>query len=332
MIRSKLIILSIAIISSLNIKLQGQEVAVDARLDTTDILIGDQIKLNIAFTMPLDYRVIWPFYQDTLVRNVEIIGQTAVDTMINEGENLVNMMQSLTITSFDSGSYYVPPLRFLYQPIDDTAYNEAFSMPLYLEVHTMEVDTTQAIKAIKPPLEAPFSIREILPWILLALAALFITFLIVYILTRIKRKQPVFVFRPKPALPPHIIAINGLENLKTKKLWQSGKIKDYYTELTDIVRVYIEDRFDVAAVEMTTDEILNGMKQTPANQASVDKLAKTLVLADLVKFAKEQPLPLENDNSMTYCMEFVQDTKAQPENPEQDNKVNEDIISKTEKN
>ena len=289
--------------------LQAQDVAVDARLDTTDILIGDQIKLNISFTMPLDSRVIWPFYKDTLTNGIEIISMTAVDTMVNESENLVDMFQSITITSFDSGYYHIPPLKFQYQPIDDTGFMEVRSMPMYLQVYTMEVDTAQEIKAIKPPLEAPFSIREIMPWILMALASLIITLLIVYIVRKIKRKEPIFTIRPKPVLPPYVLAMNGLESLKEKKLWQSGKTKEYYTELTDIIRIYIEGRFDVPAAEMTTEEILQGMKGTDSPKESTDKLGKTLVLADLVKFAKENPLPLDNDNSLTNCVDFVRETR-----------------------
>ena len=149
--------------------LRSQDVSAIARFDTTDILIGDQIDLNISFSMPLDYRVIWPHYKDTLTRNIEIIRMTPVDTTVNEGKNLVDMLQSITITSFDSGYYYVPPIKFQYQPIDDTAFREVTTIPLYLKVHTMEVDTTQAIKAIKPPLSAPLTFKEILPWLLGAL-------------------------------------------------------------------------------------------------------------------------------------------------------------------
>jgi hypothetical protein len=294
-------------------KLPAQEVSAIARFDTTDILIGDQIQLNISFTMPLDYRVIWPHYKDTLTRNIEIIGMSSVDTIINESENLVDMLQSITVTSFDSGYYYVPPLKFQYQPIDDTAFSEATTIPLYLKVHTMEVDTSQAIKAIKPPLRAPLTFREILPWLLIAISAALIVFLTIYIIRKRKKKQPLFRIRPKIILPPHVVAMNGLESLKSKKLWQAGKVKDYYTELTDIVRIYIEDRFNVQAVEMTTDEILEGLKNSNVGQESINKLDRTLVLADLVKFAKEKPLQLDNDNSMSNTIDFVKVTRSERE-------------------
>jgi len=291
----------------------AQEVSPIARFDTSDILIGDQIELNISFTMPLDYRVIWPHYKDTLTRNIEIISMTAVDTIINESENLVEMLQSITITSFDSGYYYVPPVKFQYQPIDDTLFRDASSIPLYLKVHTMEVDTSQAIKAIKPPLKAPLTFREILPWLSIALGALVVLLIAIYIYRRWKKKKPLFRIRPRIILPPHVVAMNGLEDLKGKKLWQAGKVKDYYTQLTDIIRNYIEDRYDVMAVEMTTEEILNGLKDTDAPKESVDKLARTLILADLVKFAKEKPQDLDNDISMNSSIDFVKVTRSERE-------------------
>ncbi len=308
----KWIIIVVFVIAGMK-ALQAQQVSATARFDTTDILIGDQIDLNIRFRMPLDYRVIWPYYQDTLVHNVEIISRSPVDTLISESDNIVDMLQSITITSFDSGYYYIPPLEFSYQGLDDTSFKTATTIPLYLEVHTMAVDTTQPIKAIKPPLEAPFSIHEILPWLLMALGALLVTFIIVYILVRVKRKQPLFRIRPRIILPPHVVAMNGLESLKEKKLWQSGKTKDYYTELTDILRVYIEDRFQVPAVEMTSDEIIEGLKQKDTRQDLLNRLSATLSLADLVKFAKENPQALDNDTCMKNSIDFVRETRSEQE-------------------
>lgn len=292
----------------LQMNLQAQEITARAELDTTDILIGDQINLNIYFSMPLDSRVIWPYYQDTLVHNIEIIARSPVDTAINEDDNVVKMLQSLTITSFDSGYYHIPALKFAYQPIDDTTFTEITTMPIYLRVHTMEVDTTKAIMAIKPPLGAPITFREMLPWILMIIAGIALVFLIIFIVRKLKRKEPIFTIRPKPVLPPHIVAISGLENLKQKKLWQAGKTKNYYTELTDIVRIYIEGRFDIQAVEMTSDEIISGLNNTDTNPEIIEKLRQTLMLADMVKFAKASPLPLENDVSLNNSMDFVKET------------------------
>lgn len=292
----------------LQVNVQSQEVTASAEFDTTDILIGDQINLNIHFSMPLDSRVLWPFYEDTLVNNIEIIARSQVDTMINEEANIVDMLQTLTITSFDSGFYHIPGLKFAYQPIDDTSFIEFSTLPIYLHVHTMEVDTTKAIMAIKPPLGAPLTFREILPWLLYGFAAILAILIITYVIRKLKKKEAIFTIKPKPVLPPHVVAMSGLEILKQKKLWQAGKTKGYYTEMTDIVRVYIEGRFGIQAVEMTTEEILDGLKHTNANHEAVSKLHQTLLLADLVKFAKASPLPLENDVSLNNSMDFVKET------------------------
>jgi hypothetical protein len=118
--------------------------------------------------------------------------------------------------------------------------------------------------------------------------------------------------RRKPSVPPHVQALEELEALKKKKLWQSGKVKEYHTAITDVVRWYIEERYRVPALEMTTEEIMQGLKGTDAGSEPREKLYQALLLADLVKFAKEQPLPVDNDESMEHCIYFVNETKPQP--------------------
>ena len=120
--------------------------------------------------------------------------------------------------------------------------------------------------------------------------------------------MPVFV-KPKPILPPHILAINQLEELRLAKVWQTGKVKEYHTQLTDIVREYLENRFHFEAMEMTSDEILEEIANQKVNKEATSKLAGILQLADLVKFAKGQPTPLENDLSLSHGVDFVNETK-----------------------
>ncbi|MBE9481570.1 MAG: hypothetical protein IMY69_07740, partial [Bacteroidetes bacterium] len=122
--------------------------------------------------------------------------------------------------------------------------------------------------------------------------------------------------KPKPKIPPHVIALDALEKLRINKLWQSGKIKEYHTEITDIIRVYIHERFGIDAMEMTTDEILASFnkKNDEVDDGLKNKLKQTLMLADLVKFAKEKPLPLENDKSLNNSIDFVKETIRKIEN------------------
>jgi len=277
----------------------------EAKLDTTDITIGDQIKLHLSFSGPKDVEIAWPQITDTIVSDVEVIDRTGIDTIPGDNRNLYT--QNLTITSFDSGYYAIPPFRFKYRVKGDTVLHFTETAPLLLGVHTVEVDTTQAFKDIKMPIAAPYTLREALPWILLGLGIILIGYLVFYYLRKKKKDEPVFKAK-KPKLPPHQIAFDALENLRFKKLWQNGKVKEYHTELTDILRTYISDRFGIHAMEMTTEEIVESLEPTPVNEQALAKLKDTFVLADLVKFAKAQPLPVENDMSLNNAIDFVKET------------------------
>ena len=287
-----------------------------ATLDTNSILIGDQINLNIEFTSSPDYFVIWPLFNDTITNEIEIIKKSDIDTIITEQQDLITLKQSLIITSFDSGYYKIPPVKFIYREKNDTTIYNVFTAPLFLNVLTIPVDTTKAIMPIKGPIFAPYTLREAVPWILIGVGVLLIGFFLFYYFSKRKKKEPLFRLKPKPKIPPHVIALDALEKLRINKLWQSGKIKEYHTEITDIIRVYIHERFGIDAMEMTTDEILASFnkKSDEVDDGLKNKLKQTLMLADLVKFAKEKPLPLENDKSLNNSIDFVKETIRKIEN------------------
>ncbi|MCD4746280.1 MAG: hypothetical protein K8R58_08270 [Bacteroidales bacterium] len=279
-----------------------------ATIDTNTILIGDQIDLNLKFTYPSSYLITWPLFNDTIIKEIEIIKKAKIDTIYSENNELTTLSQKLTITSFDSGYYAIPPIRFLYKEHGDTNIYTEETQALLLEVITIPVDTTQAFKDIKVPIKAPYTFREAMPWILIGIAAILITLLVIYYIRKHKKAEPIFRKRIKPKLPPHQVALDALEKLKLSKLWQTGKIKEYHTELTDIIRTYIHDRFGIHAIEMTSDEISDAIIRTVTNEELQKKLKQTLILADLVKFAKEQPLPLEHDSSLNNSIAFVKGT------------------------
>jgi hypothetical protein len=172
----------------------------------------------------------------------------------------------------------------------------------------MAVDTTKVIKPIKGPLSVPLTFREILPWLLLAILAILIITGVLYYLKKRKKSEPVFQIRTKIQLSPYDIALSELEKLRLKKLWQTGRTKEYHSELTDILRKYLEDRFNIMALEMTSQEIMDSVRiQKEIHNESIVKLNFILSMADLVKFAKMQPLPAENDMSMENAVAFVRD-------------------------
>ncbi len=295
----------------------GQGTKATAKLDPHTILIGDQVNLNLGFSFPAGAQVVWPSIKDTILGNIQVINRTKVDTSWSADKKSLHLSQNLRLTCFDSGFYTIPPIRFYYRVLPDTTIRFEQTEIQVLTVHTVAVDTTLAIKPIKGPVKVPFSILEYLPWIIAGILFLAIAgFLLFYIIKR-KKGEPIFVLRPAVKYHPHEVALMELEKLRVKKLWQSGKIKEYHTELTDILRKYIEDRFNLMAMESTTGEILEDLEDnTSIPKEYRQMLGEILSMADLVKFAKYLPLPQDHEQSMEYAIDFINKTFAIPLVPE----------------
>ena len=291
--------------------IRAQSIQVNARFDSTAIMIGDQIKLLIELERQKDVQVQFPVWTDTLTSKIEIVEAYPVDSVPVAGK-MVRLTQEILVTSFDSGRHVLPPIRFPF--VIDGHSDTIATRPIYLDVFTMPLDSTQNIADIKPVYKVPISWADIWPWLLgfglLLLVAALIGFGI-YAFIRRRNNKPIFS-APKPVEPPHITALRELDKLHGEKLWQSNRTKDYYTRLSDIVRTYIEGRFGVTAMEMTSDEILSGLHKTGFEDNNlVDRLRKFFLLADLVKFAKADPLPDENETSMLDSYLFVNNTKIE---------------------
>ena len=294
----------------LGLHLSAQHAEAYSRIERDSIMIGDQIIYELGINIPEGFVVAWPSLNDTISKNIEIIDQQDIDTSFKENTLILN--RRLTITSFDSGYFKIPSYVFKFRHQGDTVQYEAKTPEQYLNVYTPAVDTSQVFKAIKGPMAEPYTFREIFPWVLLGLAVILIAFGIFWYVRKRKKKKPLFAAKPKPKLPPHVVAIDKLEKLRDAKIWQQGKVKEYYTQLTDIVREYLEGRYGFDAPEMTTEEIFDELNALKVDKAHTSKLKETLSLADLVKFAKAKPTPLENDVSLNNCVGFVQETKQVP--------------------
>ncbi|MFB6318770.1 hypothetical protein [Saccharicrinis sp. FJH54] len=295
--------------------ISSQEIKARASLDSVTMLIGNQNHLRIEVRQPKDVILNFPEFTDsTLQSGIDILNSSAVDTSSLDADNIL-LKKSYLITSFDSGHYMIPPVRINIDKQSGGGYVQ--TNPLALKVFTFDVDTTQAIFDIKGVEDVPYTFREMLPWLVGGVLIIAFVLLFIWLFRRIKRKEPVFSLRrEKPKRPPHVVALENLENLKKEKLWQTDRIKEFYTRLTEILRVYIEDRFEVKAMEQTSDEILEAMKKAELEgDAVLDNLRQILKLADLVKFAKMNPLPDENDLSMMNAFFFVNQTKIEEVKP-----------------
>ena len=287
------------------ISLKAQQAKVKASLDTASILIGQQVDLKLSVKIGAGAKIVWPLIGDSIAPGIEVVNKSKIDTTVSADKKSLDLIQRLRITSFDSGMHIVPAIPFYSSESRDSASIVAFTEQLMVSVQTVQVDTTRAWKDIKGPIGIPITFMEVLPWLLggLALVGL-ITFLVYYFVNRRKNK-PMLLFAPKPELPPHVAALEDLEKLRNAKLWQAGRIKEFHTALTDIIRIYIERRFMVMAMEMTSDEIISGLKYSQLSEQAVSSLQEVLQLSDLVKFAKATPLPDEHEKSFQKSLEFV---------------------------
>ncbi len=280
----------------------AQRVTVEAKMDTTEFLIGDQVGLELKVTQPNNVFVGIPIFDAALTKEIEILEQSENDTsLLENGDWLIK--KRLLITAFDSGYYVLPPIPVLYY--SDTIKSE----PLAFIIHSVKVDTTQAIKDIKLPYSAPISFAEIFPWAGGSLGLVLILLVIIYIIRKIKRNEPV-IKRFKPREPAHIIALRDLSRLKDDKLWQKDKIKSYYTVLSDILRMYLWNRYAIRTMERTSEEILQSLKNSDfKNEDAFNDLKEIFYTSDLVKFAKFKPIADEHEKCINGAYKFVDNTK-----------------------
>ena len=311
------------------ITINAQIIQVNARFDSTAILIGDQIKLHIEMERQNDVRVQFPAWMDAIPRNIEIIEVYPVDST-QTADGRVRLIQEVLVTSFDSGRHVLPPILFPF--VVDGITDTIATRPTFLDVYTMTIDS-ELIADIKHIYKLPLGWADIWPWLVrigLLLLALALIGFAIYAYIRRRNNKPIFS-APKPAEPPHIIALRELDKLRGEKLWQNRRIKDYYTRLSDVVRTYIEGRFGVTAMEMTSDEILSGLQDTGFEDNNlVCRLRKLFSLADLVKFAKAEPFPDENETSMLDSYLFVNNTKIEVAAELQKEESNDQVDSDNE--
>ncbi len=284
-----------------------------ASLDTAEILIGQQVHVKLQLDIVRGTAVRWPVFTDTLAAGVEVIWVSAVDTLATSDASMLNLVQQIRITSFDSGFHQIPPLPFFSDRGAEPGDLLAVTNELFLRVNTVPVDTTLAIKDIKGIMALPLTFWEVFRWILAGLVLLIIALGVWYYFYRKRKNRPLLLIPSRPALPPHLAALEALEKLRVEKLWQAGLIKEYHTRLTDIVRTYLEQRYHLPAMEMTTWEIMEGMVHHRLEGNAGENLASVLQLADLVKFAKEQPLPTQHEISLHMAVDFVNQTREMPQ-------------------
>lgn len=283
----------------------AQQFTVSSQLDSASIQIGEQARLRLSVAQPTNLQVSIPILSDTITKGIEIVEMVKADT-ISLSDSRIQVNYDYLITSFDSGFYFIP--SYTYAAAGDTLQ----TAPLGLSVTTVTVNPeTDDVKAIKPIMDAPFYWSELFTWVGYFLLAFLVVSLIIFVLLKyvFKKKVPFITETPQPVIPPHIVALEKLEEIKVQKIWQCGDIKVFYTQVTDVLRVYLEGRFGINAMELTSDEIMALVKKEPGLNEVRAALKDLLTLADLVKFAKMVPLENENEASLLIAFDVVEKTK-----------------------
>ena len=296
-------------------------VSITASLDSAYILMGKQTALKLDIVQ--DRGVQGAFINnngDTLTREVEVIRALKPDTT-DLGSNREEIKRELIIQSFDSGLYTIPP--FVYVAGNDTFTSNA----LALKVMPVAVDSMATIHDYAGVAKPNTRIWDYLPdfiveywWIflivLLLAAALFVW------LRYIKGKKAIPLVPKKKPVPPYEVAMQALNRLKSEKLCENGHEKEYYTRLTEILRIYLDKRFGINAMEMTSTQIMQQLRSNDDTKTSAPVMKQILEMADFVKFAKVRPLPDDNQKAFTNAVTFVENTRpveqpaAENDNPQ----------------
>ncbi len=285
----------------------AQNVTVEASIDSMQILIGEQTKVKLEVSFDAHQKMVLPVIQDTLVRGVEVVDIAKPDTQYLNNKQRLLISQEYIVTSFDSAFYYIPPFTVA---VDGKQYQ---SQSLALKVYSMPVDEAHPDQFFGPKdiMEPPFSWSDWATIIWLSLLVIPLIIVVVYLIVRYRDNKPIIrTIKVEPKLPPHQQALKDIERIKAEKSWQKGEAKNYYTELTDVIRIYIKERFGFNALEMTSSEIIDRLLQEK-DQKLIEELKSLFMTADLVKFAKHNPLINENDLNLVNAIDFINQTKVE---------------------
>jgi len=287
--------------------IQAQTIAVSTSTDTTDYLVGDYIHYDIEVVTKKNIQLLQPIFPDSLSQ-LELI--SIEEPVIIEDDKSKTVNYGFILAGFDSISATIPPVVIEYRSAEDTLYKRIFSDSLTVNIHTVAVSKAEEIKDVKSPITIPYDWKWLLLWIALAVIMVIVG---IYLYKKYKLKKSEEPIKKRVVkIPAHIKALRALNN---QQLWQKGSVKEYHSQITEIIRTYFEERFNLAAMELTTTESMLQLSSIKEAKNISDLTFNFLTNADLVKFAKFQPLESVNNEMMTQANDIVQNTIPQEPAP-----------------
>lgn len=287
-------------------------VTLESRAEPTTIRIGDVITYTITVTHDESTEIRLPSPGENLgafeIRDFQPFRARKFEGQVREEAQFL-------ISTFDVGEFVIPPIRVLYRTKGDSSWQEIHSQPITITVESLNPDEAGDIRDIKPPVVMPYDWHRLLYWILLGVvvAGAAVAGYIFY--RRWRRGEALLPTRAAPQRPANEVALEQLDALYNSDLLERGEIKLLHVRLSEIVREYIENRFEVPALEMTTAEIMSAFEDGRLPEASRETLQEFLDACDLVKFAKYQPTREEIERAFELAYRFVDETKPVVEEP-----------------
>lgn len=280
------------------------QISIKATVDSTGMMIGDQQQLHLTIQHPSSATV-QSFYASALdtIENLEIISES---DWVKSNTEPVTLQKDITFSIFDSGYYFIPRIPHAMILDGDTSLHYSNDIPI--AVSTVMASDSTSLAPIREIKEEPLKLEDFLIYIygLIGLAA--IVGLLYWFLNRPPAEKEVVII-PEEIIPAHVTALEKLRKLKGQELWQNGQQKEYHSELTFIVREYLENRYSISALESSTHEILGDLKKVDFDDRFKDNLTEMLSIADLVKFAKAESTGDINTRIINQAEEFIQATK-----------------------
>ncbi|MCM1067299.1 MAG: BatD family protein [Muribaculaceae bacterium] len=292
------------------------QVKVTAALDSAVVVMGDLNRLHVTVDIPeayassaqlVDFPVLTPGAEYIEYKGVDVVASDS-SSVFSDGHRKLDF--DFTIQAFDPGTLTLPPFAVVATPGADTA----FSNVVTLKVLPVDVDSLETINPMASVASPQSRWYDFIPtwllWVLLGIAAAGVA---VWCYFAFRKHQATAELRRTPPVPPYELAISRLANLRSRNLPESGHEKEYYTELVDILRQYLQGRFGINAMEMTSTQIVKALRSNPDTKMTAEVMRSVLSIADFVKFAKVRPLPDDNIKAFTRAQDFVEQTKPAPE-------------------
>ncbi len=279
----------------------SQEITARASTDKTQYLVGDYVEYTISIEYDKGTKIFPPDIIADSLRNVVLLRKEKPVEEEKSGRQIVTYQY--TLAGYDSAGVTVPQIAVTYQIPGDSTRRIVYTNSVGFTILTLKVNPQAEIKDVKPPEMIMLNWKLVVFWVLVGLYVVGI--LLYYYLLNRKKQVKADLTKKELLLPPHVAALNALRELDERRLWQQGRVKEYHSSITEIVRRYFEERFDMPAMELPTSEALDFLRQKLDTEPIIGTTQDFLSNADMVKFAKFTPLNSVNEEMMKQAIEIV---------------------------